>query len=134
MVEETVRVDWMKDQLFLLRDHFGFPIVMTQPGGVSGADLLPLSIIGCVSWDIVAILLKQRQQLTGLEVAASSVREEEPPWRFKSIHIVYRIRGRALNSDGIQRAIQLSETKYCSTFATLRQALDLSSEFEIVDE
>jgi putative redox protein len=47
MTSETVRVDWISDRLFLLRDRNDFPILMTQPQGVNGADLLPLSLIGC---------------------------------------------------------------------------------------
>jgi hypothetical protein len=56
MPTETVHVDWIEDQRFLLRDRFDFPIIMAQPDGVSGSDLLPLSLIGCASWDVIAIL------------------------------------------------------------------------------
>lgn len=134
MSTETVRVDWMQDQLFLLRDRFDFPIVMTQPSGVKGADLLPLSLIGCSAWDVVSILLKQRQQVTGFQVFADSDRDDEPPWRFRKIRIRYRITGHSLNADQVKRAIELSETKYCSIYATLRDAVELLSEYEIVDE
>jgi len=47
MPTETVRVDWMAQRMFLLRDRNNFPVVMTQPQGVNGADLLPLSLVGC---------------------------------------------------------------------------------------
>jgi putative redox protein len=131
MATETVRIDWIRDRLFLMRDRSGFPIVMTQPSGVNAADLLPLSIIGCSIWDIVIILQKQRQQLNGVQVTAESLREEEPPWRFRKIHIRYSFTGRDLQADLIQRAIELTENKYCSTYATLRQVVDLTSEYEI---
>jgi putative redox protein len=131
MANETVRIDWIRDQLFLMRDRFDFPIVMTQPSGVNAADLLPLSIIGCSIWDIVAILQKQRRQLSDVQVIAESVREEEPPWRFRKIHIRYLFTGRDLQEADVQRAIELTENKYCSTYATLRQAVELTSEYEI---
>jgi putative redox protein len=131
MATETVRIDWIRDQLFLMRDRFNFPIVMTQPSGVNAADLLPLSIIGCSIWDILAILQKQRQQLSDVQVIAESVREEEPPWRFRKIHIRYLFIGRDLQAANVQRAIELTENKYCSTYATLRQAVELTSEYEI---
>ena len=134
MPTETVRVDWVRDQIFLLRDRNDFPIVMTQPQGVTGADLLPLSLIGCALWDIASILQKQRQHVTALQAFADSEREEEPPWRFKKILIRYRFSGRNLNADLIQRAIELSENKYCSIYATLRAVVELKSEFEIVNE
>lgn len=134
MAPETVSVEWQHDQVFLLRDRNGFPIVMTQPDGVNGADLLPLSVIGCAVWDVIAILRKQRQQVTALGVTAESLRDEQPPWRFRKITIRYRIRGRGLNQQRIQRAIELSQSRYCSTYATLRDAVELVSEFEILPD
>jgi putative redox protein len=134
MLTESVRVDWVQDLLFLLRDRSDFPIVMTQPLGVNGADLLPLSLIGCAAWDVMSILQKQRQQVTKMQVGAQSERDDEPPWRFRRIRMVYRITGHQLNADQIQRAITLTETKYCSIYATLRDAVELVSECEIVDD
>jgi putative redox protein len=134
MPGETVRVDWIADQMFLLRDRNDFPIVMTQPNGVNGADLLPLSLIGCAAWDIINIVRKQQQQVTRFEVIADSERDAEPPWRFRRIHILYRLTGRDLHADAIKRAVELTETKYCSIFATLADALSLESRLEIVPE
>lgn len=131
---ETVRADWIESQMFLLRDHAGFPVVMTQPNGVLGADLLPMSLIGCALWDVVAILRKQRQHVTNAQASAESVRDDEPPWRFREIRIRYKITGRNLKADRVQRAIELTESKYCSVYATLRDAVSIVSEFEIVDE
>jgi putative redox protein len=134
MPTENVRVDWIQDQMFLLRDRADFPIVMTQPAGVNGADLLPLSVIGCAAWDILGILQKQRQQVTGLKASATSIRDDEPPWRFRSLHIVYTFTGHDLSEPHIRRAIELSEGKYCSTFATLRDAVEITSSYEIINE
>lgn len=131
MTNETVQAQWLHDQVFLLHDHAGYPVVMTQPDGVLGADLLPMSIIGCALWDIVSILQKQRQQITSVNATAASSRDSEAPWRFRSIHIHYRIGGTDLDPVQVQRAIHLSQDKYCSTYATLRDAVQLSSDFEI---
>lgn len=134
MPTETVHAEWVNDLVFLLKDQFGFPIVMTQPQGVNGADLLPLSLIGCAAWDVVAILKKQRQQVTGLEVSAESERDPDPPWRFRRIHITYHLRGRNLTEKSVKRAIELAEKKYCSIYATLRETVEILSEYVIVDE
>jgi putative redox protein len=131
---EKVRADWVEGQVFLLRDRGGFPVVMTQPMGVNGADLLPMSLIGCTSWDVIAILKKQRQQVTGLEVSAESERDDEPPWRFRKIRVLYKVSGRGLDPAKVRRAIELSETQYCSIYATLREVVEIRSEFEIVEE
>ena len=134
MPTETVSVEWLGDQVFLMNDRAGFPIVMTQPMGVNGADLLPLSVIGCAVWDVVAILNKQHQEIQGLKVTAESVRDDEPPWQFRKIRIHYRFSGRGLSREKIQRAINLSQTRYCATYATLKDAVELISDFEIVSE
>jgi putative redox protein len=131
---ETVQVDWVDEQKFLLKDHAGFSIVMTQPDGVNGADLLPLSLIGCAAWDVIAILKKQRQQVTRFLVTAESERDPDPPWRFHRIRVHYHVRGKNLNPDRVQRAIDLAETSYCSTYASLREAVEIVSEFDIMEE
>lgn len=133
MPSHTVEANWVKDDVFLLWDRGRFPLVMTQPEGVNGADLLPLSLIGCAAWDIMDILRKQRQQVTGFRVTAESEQDADPPWRFRRIHIRYTIEGDQLNPQAVERAIALSETKYCSIFATLRSAVELVSEYELVD-
>jgi putative redox protein len=131
---ETVQVDWVEDEVFLMRDRFGFPLVMAQPQGVNGADLLPLSLIGCSAWDVLAILRKQRQRVTGFQVVAESEREAEAPWRFRKIRIRYTIAGHGIRAAAVERAIELSESKYCSIYATLRHAIELVTEYELVDQ
>jgi putative redox protein len=134
VASDIVRAEWVRDQVFLLQDRHGFPLVMTQPDGVLGSDLLPLSLIGCAAWDVAAILQKQRQRLTRLEVTAESEREPAPPWRFRAIRIVYRVAGRGLDEARVLRAVSLTEEKYCSIYATLRQAIELTSRVEVAEE
>ena len=133
MSAEKVHAEWVRDQVFILKDRNDFPILMAQPGGVNAADLLPLSLIGCASYDVIAILRKQRQQLARLEVSAESEREDEPPWRIKKITICYRLAGSSLDPVRVRRAVELTERKYCSIYATLSLAVEITSEFEIED-
>lgn len=133
MAGETVRAKWVSDHVFILQDRNQFPIVMNQPNGVNGADLLPLSLIGCAAYDVIGILMKQRQRVARMEVSAESLREDEPPWRYKQIRILYQFWGQDLAPEKIRKAIDLSERKYCSIYATLRQIIDIHSEFEIED-
>jgi len=132
MAVETVQAQWIEERIFLLKDHFGFPVVMTQPMGVNGADLLPLSLIGCAAWDVMDILAKQRQQVTALTVSAESEREDAAPWRFTKITLHYKISGKDIDPEAVQRAVNLSEGKYCSIYATLRTALELVSTVELL--
>ena len=102
--------------------------------GVSEADLLPMSLLGCVMWDIVAILEKKRQKVTGLRASAESVRDTDPPWIYRAIHLRYMFTGRDLQEKQVQRAIELSEEKYCSIYATLRQVVKITNGFEILQD
>lgn len=133
MLTETVSLDWLHARQFLLRDRNGFPIVMDHPNGVNAADLLPLSLIGCSCYDVIAILEKQRQQVRDLAVIAKSTRDPQPPWIFRKIHIHYKIVGCSLDPAKVDRAIRLAEEKYCGVYATLRQAMEITSDFEIVE-
>jgi putative redox protein len=133
MLNETVNLDWVKNRQFILQDHNGFPIVMDQPNGVSASDLLPLSLIGCSSYDVIAILEKQRQKVLDLTVRAESRRDPDPPFAFRKIHVHYKVSGSDLDHEKVARAIQLSEEKYCGVFATLKKAVEISSDFEIIE-
>ena len=133
MRTEKVTAEWLADQAFLLKDHKGFPIVMAQPMGVLGADLLPLSLIGCAGWDVMSILRKQKQPVVRCEVEAESERDEQPPWRFRRIRVLYKIWG-GVDPAALERAIRLTEEKYCSVFVTLRDAVEIQSRYEILSE
>lgn len=134
MVTKTVRLDWIKEQMFMLRDHKGAPIVMSETGGVSGSDLLAMGLIGCTAWDVVALMRKQRQEVTHLEIIAETEQDDEPPWRFRRIRVRYRLVGRNLEESKVRRAIALAEQKYCSVHATLRDAVEISTTYELVAE
>ncbi len=129
---ETVTATWRGEQSFLLKDHQGFQILMAQPEGVLGADLLPLSLIGCAAWDVMSILRKQKQPVQRCEVQATSERDDDPPWRFRRIHVLYKLWGAGIDPQAVERAIRLTEEKYCSVFVTLKAAVDLVSGYEIV--
>lgn len=133
MLIETVNLDWIRDRQFVMRDRNGFPIFMDQPNGVNAADLLPLSLIGCTSYDVIAILEKQRQDVADLSATAESSRDTDPPWAFRKIHIHYRVCGRGLSTEKISKAIELAEHKYCGIYATLKDVVEITSDFEIVE-
>lgn len=133
MPVETVTLDWVRERQFIMHDRNGFPIVMDYPNGVNASDLLPLSLIGCSSYDVVAILEKQRQDVKDLAVSAESVRDPNPPWSFRSINIHYKVSGRGLKRDKVAKAIELAEEKYCGVYATLKDVVEITSDFEIIE-
>ncbi len=133
MATKTVYLNWNPEQQFILQDNDNHQIIMKKPKGVSASDLLPMSLIGCASHDIVSILEKQRQQLHALKVTADATQDDDPPWRFRKIHVHYQVTGKGIDAEKVRKAILLSEENYCSVYATLRDAIEITHDFEIVD-
>ncbi len=133
MTTKTVQLHWDQERHFVLSDNQQHQIVMKQPEGISPSDLLAMALIGCSAYDVVEILHKQRQGLQQLTVTAASTQDETPPWRFRKIHIHYQVRGTNLDEVKIRKALQISEEKYCSVYATLRDAVEITHDFEIVE-
>jgi len=133
MTPETVSLDWIRERQFLMHDRSGFPIVMDHPNGVNASDLLPLSLIGCSSYDVIAILEKQKQNVMDLAVTAESTRDPNPPWIFRKIRVHYKVSGHGLLEAKVSKAIELAEEKYCGVFATLKEAVEITSDFEIIE-
>ena len=115
----SVGVEWVREELFVARDRQGTSIVVGKTPeseaewrGVKASDLMVISLISCSAHDVVGILQKQKQHLTGFSVSADAEQDDDPPWRFRSIHLRYRFSGRKLNENFVKRAIELSQEKY----------------------
>jgi putative redox protein len=102
---------------------------LDEPGqGATPMELLAVSLAGCTAMDVVSILQKMRQPLEAFRVEVNGERAGEHPKRFLSVQVVYYLKG-ALDEKKVQRAIALSEAKYCSVEATLRPAVPISSRY-----
>ncbi len=134
MTTKTVSLHWSPEKNIILEDGDHYQVVMKKPNGVSGSDLLPMSLIGCASHDVVEILNKQKQDLHQLIVTADSIQDDDPPWRFRKIHIHYQAIGKGLDPEKVGQAIKLSEEKYCSVYATLKDAIEITHDFEVVED
>jgi putative redox protein len=102
--------------------------------GMSPSQLLLVSLGGCTAYDVVNILEKKRQRLTGLEIKVTGEQEQDPPWTYRKIHIDYLVRGDGLSEKAVRDAIELSEERYCSVAATLRGAAEITYAYTIVEE
>ncbi|HWC71110.1 MAG TPA: OsmC family protein [Actinomycetota bacterium] len=130
-----VSVRWTGNDLeFEGRTTYGASILTggdADGSGSKASDLLPLSLAACTVYEVVVILRKQRQDLRGLEVRVTSVQDPDPPWTFRSIHLHFVLTG-TVDERKAARAIELSETKYCSVAATIRSVVRLSRSHEVV--
>ena len=133
MATNIVHLNWNPEQEFILNDADDHKIVMKKPKGVKPSDLLAMALIGCSSYDVVEILQKQRQDLQQLRVSAESFQDDTPPWRFRRIHIHYQAVGKGIDPEKLRKAIQISEEKYCSVYATLKDAIEITHEVEVIE-
>ena len=133
MANKPVHLHWNPQQEFILSDNDNYQIVMKKPKGVKPSDLLAMALIGCSSYDVVEILEKQRQELTQLNVSAEAVQDETPPWKFRKIHIHYQAVGKGLDPEKVRKAVKLSEEKYCSVYATLKDVIEITHDIEVLE-
>jgi putative redox protein len=117
-------------------DGFQIDIDASEDVGGTGHGPQPLalfltSLAGCTAMDVISILRKKRQQVTGFSVEVSSTRASEHPRVYTAIEIVYRVRGRAIDPQAVARSTELSETRYCPIIAMLRPSVTIRSRYEI---
>ena len=88
---------------------------------------------GCSAYDVVVILKKSGQDVTGCEVKLSAERAETDPKVFTRIHMRWIVRGRALKRNIVENAVRLSHEKYCSATAMLSKTAQVTREVEILE-
>src|SRR5688572_11224814 len=88
---------------------------------------------GCTAYDVVAILKKSGQDVTGCEVSLAAERAPTDPKVFTRIHMHFVVRGRALKKNLVEQAIRLSHEKYCSATAMLAKTAEVTRDFEVVE-
>ncbi|MFN8435140.1 MAG: OsmC family protein [Anaerolineales bacterium] len=133
MASKTVYLNWDSESKFVLNDRDNYQLRVNGAGNIGSADLLTMSLIGCSAYDVVEILEKQRQELHQLKVTAEAQQDDTPPWKFRKIHIRYQVIGKGIQLEKAQKAIQLSEEKYCSVYATLRDVVEITHEVEVLE-
>lgn len=101
--------------------------------GPSPMDLMALGVVGCMAADVVAILQKGRHPLKALHASFSGARLSEPPRRFTSITLHFALTGE-ISDAVVERAIELSRTRYCSAWASLREDITLTTTFTVLRE
>ena len=97
-------------------------------------ELLLIALGSCTAVDVISILKKKRQQVTDYRVEVTGARREEHPHSYTSLEVKHIVRGRGVSEQAVARAIELSDTKYCSVAASLRGSAEIVSTYEIVEE
>lgn len=132
------RVKWLDHMSFVGESGSGHSIVMDGPPdfggrnlGVRPMEMLILGLGGCTAFDVVNILQRSRQPVSGCEVELEAERAEKDPKIFTRIHVHFIVSGRGLTADRVERAIKLSAEKFCSASIMLGKTADITHDFEI---
>jgi len=95
-------------------------------------ELLLMALGGCTASDVIPILRKKRVPFDGLEVRLTGTVRDEHPQVFTEIHVEYLVYGEGINPADVERAIELSRTKYCSVTAMLRPTVNITHSYQIL--
>jgi len=101
--------------------------------GPSPMEAVLAALGGCTGMDVISILQKMRAPIEGLEIRISGERAEDHPRVFTRITLEYVFAGAKLSPDQVQRAVTLSQDRYCSVSAMLRKAAELTHSWRIAD-
>ncbi len=130
-------VKWQGDSAFIGSNPSGGTVQMGKLGdvpGVSPMEIVLVGLAGCTGVDIVDILAKKRQPLTALKVKVRGKKAEEFPKVYTDIEVTYLIWGDGIDPKAVERAIHLSEEKYCSVSAMLRSSAQIHSTYQIMGD
>ena len=131
---------WQGGMKFIATADSNHDVILDSDSSVGGTDLgsRPMELIleglaGCTAMDVISIMRKKRQNVTGFEVTAHAERAEQHPKVFTAIEINYIFRGKNIDPKAVERAIELSEQIYCPAQAMLAQIAPIKLSYEIIE-
>ena len=136
----TAKISWVDGALLVAEGGSGHTITMDGSADIGGRNLAsrPMEVLlmgmgGCTAIDVVPMLKKQRQDIEGVEVSLVAERADDHPKVYTSVKLVYTVRGRKLNKALVERAVSLSDEKYCSATAMVKKTADVTHEIVLVE-
>ncbi|HEV2349773.1 MAG TPA: OsmC family protein [Terriglobia bacterium] len=140
MVEAKVTLTQPHQPLrqFVAQTGSGHHMILDDSVGGTGpkpVELVAVALAGCTAFDVITYLrFKKHQKVTGYEVHVEADQAERAPQVFTSIRIHHLVRGAEIDATAVEEAIKLSEDKYCSVGAMLRNSAEIITTFEITTE
>ena len=133
-------VKWIENRMFLGESGSGHTVVIDGPPaaggrniGVRPMELILLGVGGCISFDVLSILEKSRQDVHDCRLKLDAERSDSVPAVFTKIHIHFIVAGNKLKPTRVKRAIELAAAKYCSASIMLgRGGVEITHSFEII--
>jgi putative redox protein len=130
-------VKWIGEELFMGTSESGHTIVLDANGGTlapSPLENVLISLGACSSVDVVSILEKSRQNVAGCKVDIEAKRVDSVPKLFSDIHLHFVITGQEVSEKHVERAVKLSADKYCSVALMLNKLVNITHDFEIIED
>ncbi|MPL93193.1 Protein YhfA [bioreactor metagenome] len=116
----------------------GHKLIMDAPDAAGGEDqgprpkeLMMAALLGCTGMDVVSILDKMRVEYDSLDIRIESELTEENPKHYSAMHIIYSFRGKDLPMDKLEKAVMLSQDKYCGVSVVYRKAMPVTHEIRV---
>lgn len=135
----TVKLE--QSMAFTGKADTGFSVQMDSSPSTGGHDsgfrpmeLLLVGLGGCTAMDVLSILRKKRQEVTGLEIELEAEQAADHPHVFTNILVKYIVHGKQINSAAVDRAIELSVTKYCPAQKMFESVTTINHTYEIIEE
>lgn len=132
---------WQGGMKFIATADSNHDVILDSDPSVGGTDLgsRPMELIleglaGCTAMDVISIMRKKRQNVTGFEVTAHAERADQHPKVFTAIEINYIFRGQDIDPKAVERSLELSEQIYCPAQAMLAQVAPIKLSYEIIEE
>lgn len=134
-------VKWVDGVRFLGESSTGHTVTIEGPEshggkntGIRPMELLLLGLAGCTSFDVMNILSKSRQQVTGCIARLDAERADAVPAVFTKIHIHFDVTGHSLKETAVERAVSLSAEKFCSASIMLEKGgVEITHSFNVVE-
>jgi len=96
-------------------------------------ELFLVSLAGCTAMDVQYVLERQRHELEYFKITANGKRRDEDPRSYESIDLEYVVKGKNVRKEVVERAIRLSQEKYCSVRAMVKDSVKLNITYRISD-
>ena len=136
-MKHTVDTLWKGNMLFdaIVSGHHvmmdAVPAVGGEDKGARPKELMLSALAGCTGMDVVSILKKMRVPFTGLTIRVEAEMTEDRPKHYNKMHVIYEFTGNDLQLDQLQKAVELSQEKYCGVSFVYKKAMEVTYEIQV---
>lgn len=136
-MKQEIIVNWMEDMAFKTEVN-GHELILDANEKVGGKDrgprpkpMMMVALAGCTGMDVISILKKMRVEVDSFDIKIEADLMDEQPGKYTSMKIIYSFTGENLPEDKINKAVTLSQDRYCGVSANYRDSMDLGYEIRI---